>query len=510
MAGFGPGGGGNPFGGGGNPFGGGGGFGGGFGPGGFGGQGFAPGGFNQGFNPGGFQGGPGRGPGGGFQGPGGGGTPGGGGARPGGGGTRSTGRGLQSSLGGPDFFEQRVMDDPREGSSRFFDPRDESDFRVQYVTQLDLVALQSSDNDDSRIIAAAAFLQPPPGPPAPEPGQIKDYRPAASKDLNTKENLIFPRLPVSIEVIPGTNKVLVLTQNPEDMVALLKIIKTIEEGLRDSEAEIRVFPLQYEDSTTLTSILNSMFSRLQIKATSTTLPGGTGVGFPRASQEAREALAVQAAPPPGTPDSQPVNLVLIALPRQNAILVAAPKGRMEYIKAEIEKLDIPPRQQTVAVPFRLQRAPAQRVATILNAFYADRYPKDTHAENQVRFTYDEGTNTLFVQAPPNDMMEIQGLIDRMDNTKPGPLHDLRVIKLRSALSDDLATIIRSAITEGILAPITNQAGLGAGGPGGGGAARRCRCRPADRCAWAERAAGPAKHGPHASVQVGFSQRWQDL
>ena len=118
----------------------------------------------------------------------------------------------------------------------------------------------------------------------------------------------------------------------------------------------------------------------------------------------------------------------------------------------------------MAVPFALQRAPAQRVATILNNFYNDRYPEDTHNRNQVRITYDEGTNTLFVQAPPNDMLEITGLVDRMDNFPPGPLHDLKVIKLKSALSDDLAPIIRSAIAEGILSPITNTTGTGAACP----------------------------------------------
>ena len=54
-----------------------------------------------------------------------------------------------------------------------------------------------------------------------------------------------------------------------------------------------------------------------------------------------------------------------------------------------------------------------RVATILNNFYIDRYPDDKHDKNQVRFTYDEGNNILWVQAPPNDMMEISKLIDRI-------------------------------------------------------------------------------------------------
>src|SRR5262249_35029283 len=59
---------------------------------------------------------------------------------------------------------------------------------------------------------------------------------------------------------------------------------------------------------------------------------------------------------------------------------------------------------------------------------------------------------------PNDLREIEGLIERIDNAMPGPLHDLKVIRLKSALSDDLQLILRSAILEGILSPFTNLQG----------------------------------------------------
>jgi type II secretory pathway component GspD/PulD (secretin) len=294
------------------------------------------------------------------------------------------------------------------------------------------------------------------------PGAVKPLEPGKDQPkVEDFDGRLMPRLTPNADVIQGTNKMILLAQNREDMIALINIIKAIEAGLKGSEAEIQVFLLKHEDATTVTGILNQLFSKLSVSTNVITFPGNRPVvQGPGGFQQG------------GAAQNQPVNLVLIPLPRNNGILVAAPKAQIAMIQKEIDRLDVPNRQQTVAVPFRLNRAPAQRVAIILSNFYNDRYPADGHGSNQVRFTYDEGTNTLFVQAPPNDMLEIQGLIDRMDNFAPGPMHELKVIKLKSALSDDLAALIRSAVSEGLLSPVTNTAGTGgatgaAGAPAGG-------------------------------------------
>ena len=43
---------------------------------------------------------------------------------------------------------------------------------------------------------------------------------------------------------------------------------------------------------------------------------------------------------------------------------------------------------------------ASRVGTLIQNFYQSRYPGETLAQNQIRITWDDSINTLFVQASP--------------------------------------------------------------------------------------------------------------
>src|SRR5262249_10919009 len=157
------------------------------------------------------------------------------------------------------------------------------------------------------------------------------------------------------------------------------------------------------------------------------------------------------------------NIVLIPQVRMSAIIVAASKARMDDIKKQIQILDQPVSDPHHARPFPLKRASASRVANSLNTFYATRYPAPDNI-NQIRITWDDRTNTTFVQASPADMKEIERLIDHIDNTAPRPENEIRVIQLRSAVASDLAQLLQLSIANGILT-VTQGTG-GVGGPTG--------------------------------------------
>ena len=53
--------------------------------------------------------------------------------------------------------------------------------------------------------------------------------------------------------------------------------------------------------------------------------------------------------------------------------------------------------------FPLERAGAARVASAINTFWGTRWPGELAAQHQVRVTFDDNTNTVFVQAAPNDL-----------------------------------------------------------------------------------------------------------
>src|SRR5262249_5228306 len=88
--------------------------------------------------------------------------------------------------------------------------------------------------------------------------------------------------------------------------------------------------------------------------------------------------------------------------------------------------------------------------------YADRY-NEAHAANQIRITYDDNSNTVFVQAAPGDMAEIRNLIDLIDNTVSSAVSDVRVIILHNAPAADLAQTLSLAISD-FFVPTTRTAG----------------------------------------------------
>src|SRR5262249_31950177 len=98
---------------------------------------------------------------------------------------------------------------------------------------------------------------------------------------------------------------------------------------------------------------------------------------------------------------------------------------------------------------RLVRQPAARVGALVQSFYASRYSPDEPAtENQVRITWDDNTNTVFVQAAPADLAEIRDLIWRLDNLVSAATNDIRIVPLRNGLADDISNLLLRAISQG--------------------------------------------------------------
>src|SRR5207237_7179401 len=89
---------------------------------------------------------------------------------------------------------------------------------------------------------------------------------------------------------------------------------------------------------------------------------------------------------------QAASVLLLPLPRVNAILLAAPRLRIADIEKEIKNLDVPNSPRSGARAFPLKTVPASRMVTVLTNFYNTRYSPETLALNQIRFTADDKTN----------------------------------------------------------------------------------------------------------------------
>src|SRR5207237_4162269 len=140
------------------------------------------------------------------------------------------------------------------------------------------------------------------------------------------------------------------------------------------------------------------------------------------------------------------------LPRFNAILVAVSRARLPDVLKEIRRLDQPNAPHAAFQAFKLHKASAQQLQTLLQTYFYNRYKQDeTTQQNQTYFFPDTTSNTLFVQAGPADMKEISDLIEQLDTFEPEPRNFLKIIPLKYAIASELATIIQPAITQGAAA-----------------------------------------------------------
>lgn len=440
-----------------------------------GGFGSTPGGFGSSFRTGGF------GTGGGNFTPGGGGsfTPGGGGLTPGGGsftpggggggtspfrpggGTRPGGGGSKrgADTRGLDFFEQRVMDDP--SVSRLFDPSESQEVNPANSHR---EPQQKTPTYSANPLVLTGLLQDKEVGGQPEP---------KGKDVKDSGDITPPRLGATIEVLDQLGILILRANNKEDAEAILRIIDMLRKTAQPANIDIQLVPVRFGDPTSITNTLFQLLGRVNFNPYSTTITPGTTTrpGGTTAPGTAPGTAQTTQAGGAGALGAGPTNIVLIPQPRLGSILVAASKARMPDIIKEIQRLDQLPSDVNSPVAFPLKRATASRVAAALNSFYAVRFPIPEGTNNQVRITWDDNSNTIFVQASPGDLVDIRNMITFIDTTPSAAKNEIRVVRLRSAVALDLAQLLGVSIGNNALVGISQQqGGLGGalGGQGGGG------------------------------------------
>jgi type II secretory pathway component GspD/PulD (secretin) len=349
---------------------------------------------------------------------------------------RSSSSGQQSR--GPDFFAHRVKDDPE--SSLLYDPQAEAGSCGEAAPAGDGATPASAASTPIQLTRheQQAAPQPQPQPPAQQP---------SSGDIRS------PRSSVNAEALEQLGVIVISGNSPQDVAEIEKIINYIIQLGAGAEVRIQVVPLEHADATSVANTLSQLFQRVNVGATFTApvtgRPPTTGAPVTGPFVGTQQPAAQQAAAAQGAG-----SVFLLPLPRFNAILLAAPRARFDEMVLEIKRLDRPNAVPAGgATAFPLKKAPAARVATLLNNFYASRYPNDV---NQVRAFNEDSTNTVFVQAAPADLAEIRELINRLDNTVSSAVNELRIVPLRNVLSDELAAILQQAISQGV-APVTTTA-----------------------------------------------------
>lgn len=399
----------------------------------------------------------------------GGGGPGGGGfggGRPGGGGGGGFGGGKGGGKGpsqyrGPDFFVPSVKDDHSlqlRGPGFFFVPSVKDDYSVARLYD----PFEEQEDPATHDLRNGYQY----APYSANPLHFVNLQDKQPEKYGKEKDDVFalPRLPIRIEVLPN-GKILLIGNNPEDLKLWRKYFEQMDEAAKGrglapgsnlpGAIEIKLVPVRLADPNSVVNTLNILFSGIGLNLNSTELIQRTGAGAAgTATQQQAAAAGDKPAPPPigiATGASLfPKNMVLIPLPRLGGILVAAQQARMGDVEREIHRLDQLPSDTHHAVPFALNRAPAKAVAASLTTFYQSRFPTPEGPANQVRITWDDGTNTVFVQASPGDMAEIRRLIDHIDTTGSPAASELRVVKMKNAVARDLSETLKASIGQGTL------------------------------------------------------------
>jgi general secretion pathway protein D len=230
---------------------------------------------------------------------------------------------------------------------------------------------------------------------------------------------------VQIQTIPELG-IMILIGNKADVDALIQIIQQIQTQTAGVAPDVDLLLLENLDASALADLLRTVYEQLATIRTRT--------GQPRQS------------------------VSFIPLARPNAVMILAPKVEIESIRELAIKLDQPLDPEADIEVFYLKHAIATQAATALNSTFQAQAaaaagataPPAVALQPRLQVVADVRTNSLIVQARPNDMKKAAMLIDKLDGVGDS-VSEMRVIPLTNAVADELANVITSTI-QGLLNP----------------------------------------------------------
>jgi len=360
------------------------------------------------------------------------------------------------------------------------------------VTDLDRPAEGGDEGDDS-----AVKLVPNNGIPAQTARQLNDrihqlvamadeareqdpaggQPPADDKPATEEGPAVNLRGEVNVQAMQDLG-LLILKGNAADVERVEQIIQQLEKVSVGSLPGIHVLTLQNVDSEAMATLLTSVYEELSEQRQ-------------RTGSENRQAAA------------------FIPVVQPNALLIISSEIERETILELAEELDKPLSPDLEFEVFPLKSAIASQVVTSLTEFYADRPGLGT----SLRTFADVRTNSVVVQARPNELAEVRKLIARIDIDDPASTSRMKVIRLKNAVAEELSTTINQAIQAVISPPQQTTGQQGAGGFGNQQGAQQLRDNKSVAVEFLASAGGIQqliRSGILADVRVSFDARSNSL
>ncbi len=212
---------------------------------------------------------------------------------------------------------------------------------------------------------------------------------------------------VSVEALEDLG-VMVVSGNPDDVAAVVKMIREIERLGVGAAPEVHLLVLKHINSESLAELLAGVYERLGALAG----PASAGQG---------------------------VSVMPVVKP--NAVLIVASQADMPSILELADVLDQPADPRSQFQVFHLKYAAAAQVLILLEKLYEQRAGLAARIETVV----DERTNSIVARGSPSDLAEVAALIKRIDLDESQSVSQMKLFPLKNAVAEELADVITTAI-----------------------------------------------------------------
>jgi type II secretory pathway component GspD/PulD (secretin) len=273
--------------------------------------------------------------------------------------------------------------------------------------------------------------------------------PLANADASTLAALLTKMLPpapagkeqqVTIQADPLTNTVLL--RAPEAQRKMIEdLIARLDKDAPAQVREMRIIPVRFVSASALAEKLIQVFPSPSSAASSA--GAGYDSGYGSYSRYGRTRTVT-----PGGDDAKRV--VITAAPGDKALIIDAPKAKIDEIVATVAKLDVEdaPSRQQVRV-YQLAGSKAADVAASLAKIFAQPRQQGTGGQGapaapEPRFEADAATNQLMAAATAEQFVEIEKVITQVQKAV-GLASQTRCFPLKNARAADLAEMLQTML-----------------------------------------------------------------
>jgi general secretion pathway protein D len=256
-----------------------------------------------------------------------------------------------------------------------------------------------------------------------------------------------PILPPDADVAAnaGSNTI-IITDAASSVRRIVEIISQIDQH-EATTSELRIVQLKHASATEVAKIIDTLFK-----------PGAE-----QGSPQQMQMRMMQPQPNPqgqaqgGGSEKHGQTVITAADERTNTLLVMASSGVLDVVDGIIAKLDTDnpnPAPASEMRAYTLKYAASDATAKLINdifkqssespfpfLIFGGEGPSNDKKGPNVKAVSDDRTNTVVVTAPAEQLKEVEVLLHQLD-TSPMVSQDTRVIHLKYADADDVATVIK--------------------------------------------------------------------